>query len=107
MKPLIEITADKFGDMKKSKYFLLDFYSTECPNCEKLKPILELLNGEFHEKVLFTKIFRQNNRALAESLDVFSSPTVLFFVDGEEVFRMSGQISKQELKENIQKNVSQ
>jgi thiol-disulfide isomerase/thioredoxin len=101
MKPLIEININQFDELKKSKYFILDFYSTECPNCDSLKPILELFNEEFHDKIVFAKMFRQDNRALAESLYIYSSPTVLFFVDGEEKFRMSGKILRHELKEKI------
>jgi thioredoxin reductase (NADPH) len=101
MKPVNEINADKFDEFKKSRFFLLDFYSTECPNCDKLKPILDDLNEEFYDRIVFAKIFRQNNRALAESLYVYSSPTVLFFIDGEEKFRMSGHILRHELKEKI------
>ncbi len=101
MKQITEINTEQFNDIKKSKYLLLDFYSDECPNCDKLKPILEELNEYFDDSILFAKIFRQKNRSFAESFEVRSSPTVLFFVDGELKFRMSGDIPKSELKDNI------
>jgi thiol-disulfide isomerase/thioredoxin len=103
-KSVLEINSDQFDDLKKkSKYLLLDFYSTECPNCDKLKPVFETLNEEFCDRVVFAKIFRQNNRSLAESLYIYSSPTVILFIDGEEKFRMSGHILKHELKEKLLK----
>lgn len=81
---------------------LLDFYSTECPPCEALAPKFESLAELVTEEVKFLKIFRQENRDLAEKLGVSSSPTVLFFEDGKEVgFRLSGGIKRSELFEGL------
>lgn len=77
---------------------VLDFYSTECPPCEALAPKFESLSDLFEGKIRFLKIFRQENRELAEKLDVKSSPTVLFFDQGKEVGnRLSGGIKRSEL----------
>jgi len=81
---------------------LLDFYSTECPPCEALAPKFESLAELFSGEVKFLKIFRQENRDLADKLGVSSSPTVLFFEDGKEVgFRLSGGIKRSELFEGL------
>ncbi len=81
---------------------LLDFYSTECPPCEALAPKFEALAELFSGEVKFLKIFRQENRDLADRLGVNSSPTVLFFEDGKEVgFRLSGGIKRSELFEGL------
>ena len=81
---------------------LLDFYSTECPPCEALAPKFEALAELFSGEVKFLKIFRQENRDLAERLGVSSSPTVLFFEDGKEVgIRLSGGIKRSELCEGL------
>ncbi|MBN1596935.1 MAG: FAD-dependent oxidoreductase [Bacteroidales bacterium] len=81
---------------------ILDFYSTECPPCDALAPKFEALNELFGKEVKFLKIFRQENRELAEKLGVSSSPTVLFFEDGKEVgFRLNGGIKRSELFEGL------
>ncbi len=94
---------------------VLDFYSTECPPCEALAPKFEAVNELFGSEVNFLKIFRQENRSLAEQLGVKSSPTVLFFDRGKEVGRLSGGIKRSELirklgallpKEKIQKTTA-
>ena len=61
---------------------VLDFYSTECPPCEALAPKFEGLSKLYGNDIRFLKIFRQNNRDLAEKLGVKSSPSLLFFKDG-------------------------
>ncbi len=76
----------------------LDFYSTECPPCEALAPKFESLGDLFGKEIKFLKIFRQENKELAEKLGVKSSPTVLFFNNGNEVGnRLSGGIKRSEL----------
>ena len=77
---------------------LVDFYSTECPPCEALAPKLEALEGFFGKELKFLKIFRQGNRDLADKLGVKSSPTLLFYQDGEEVSaRLTGGIKRSEI----------
>ncbi len=94
-----EITANDFNDVINSGGpVLVDFYSTECPPCDALAPKLESLEKLFAKDVTFVKIFRQGNRGLAEKLGVRSSPTLLFYEDGEEVCqRLSGGIKRSEI----------
>jgi thioredoxin reductase (NADPH) len=74
---------------------VLDFYSTECAPCDAVAPKFEALAELYGDHVKFLKIFRQANRALAERLNVCSSPTLLFFSRGEEVsHRLMGAIRR-------------
>jgi thioredoxin reductase (NADPH) len=51
----------------------------------------------------FVKVFRQQNRQLAESFNVKSSPTVLFLREGKEVCsRLNGYISNPELRKTVE-----
>jgi len=91
-------SVDEFEKLKSTYNFLvLDFYSEDCPPCEKLAPLYEKMAQSFSE-LKFVKIFRQEHRALAESLGVSGSPTVLFFKDGVVLEkRLSGYIEEAEL----------
>ncbi len=98
-----EIYADDFEkEVLNGDRVVLDFYSTECPPCDALEPKYEGLAEMFGDEAKFLKIFRQGNRALAEKLGVFSSPTVLFFEKGKEVgIRLNGGIKRSELFEGM------
>jgi thioredoxin len=101
-------SSSKFDeDVIKSKLpVVLDFYSTECPPCEALAPKFESLAEAYDGKIAFIKIFRQENKDVAAKLGVSSSPTVLFFKNGEEVgSRLSGNIKKSEMKEIIEEEL--
>lgn len=93
---------EEFNDLiKNNALVVVDFFSTECPPCEKLAPIYERY-AESYPEIKFIKILRQDNRELALSLDVSSSPSVLFFKNGELLKeRLSGEISEAVFQETL------
>jgi len=81
---------------------VVDFFSDECPPCEALAPKFASLAELWHKDVKFVKVFRQQNRSLAEKLGVRGSPTVLFFNKGNEVGqRLNGGIKRADLVRNL------
>ena len=98
-----EITADEFeSEVLQIDKVILDFYSTECPPCEALASKFQDLAALYGHDIKFLKIFRQQNRSLAESLGVKSSPTLLFFEKGIEVAgRLTGGIKRSEIISNL------
>jgi len=120
-----EITSSEFEkEVLKGGKVVLDFYSTECPPCEALAPKFEGLAALYGQDIRFFKMFRQQNKPLAESLGVRSSPTLLFFDKGvQSPVSLSGGIKRsdiilqldsmlsaekvQEIKKNIKPSVSE
>jgi thioredoxin reductase (NADPH) len=98
-----EINASEFEpEVLQSDRVVLDFYSTECPPCEALATKYEDLSKLYGNEIKFLKIFRQNNRDLADRLGVKSSPTLLFFRDGIEVAgRLTGGIKRRDIIKNL------
>jgi len=98
-----EINASEFeSEVLKGGKVILDFYSTECPPCEALASKFENLAGLYGKDIKFIKIFRQQNRELADKLGVKSSPTLLFFDSGNEVAgRLGGGIKRSEIIRNL------
>jgi len=98
-----EINLSEFDrDVLQSGKIILDFYSTECPPCEALASKFEDLSKLYGNDIKFLKIYRQQNRDLAEKLGVKSSPTLLFFDDGKETGeRLSGGIKRSDIIHNL------
>ena len=91
-------TAEFDKEVLQSGKVVLDFYSTECPPCEAVAPKFEGLAKLYGNDIKFLKIFRQQNKDLAEKLGVKSSPTLLFFDNGKEVAeRLSGGIKRSDI----------
>ena len=81
---------------------VLDFYSTECPPCEAVAPKFESLAAMYGHEIKFVKMYRQQNRELADELGVKSSPTLLFFDQGKEVTeRLAGGIKRSDIIKNL------
>lgn len=98
-----EIDTDSFeSTVLNAPLAVVDFYSDECPPCEALAPKFESLATLYGKDVVFTKVFRQKNRALAESLGVKGSPSVLLFQNGKQVGQtLSGGIRKSVLQAGL------
>jgi thioredoxin reductase (NADPH) len=94
-----EITSSEFEtEVLAGGKVVLDFYSTECPPCDALAPKFEGLAKLYGNDIKFVKMFRQQNKAIAEQYGVKSSPTLLFFDNGKIVGEsLSGGIKRSEI----------
>lgn len=104
-----EINANEFEqEVICGGKVVLDFYSSECPPCDAVAPKFEGLSKLYGNEVKFLKIFRQQNRELAEKLSVKSSPTLLFFDNGKETgHRLSGGIKRSDIIKNLDSMISE
>jgi thioredoxin reductase (NADPH) len=98
-----EINSTEFDlEVLQGGKVILDFYSTECPPCEALASKFEDLSKLYGNDIKFLKIYRQQNRDLAEKLGVKSSPTLLFFNEGKEIGqRLTGGIKRSDIIHNL------
>jgi thioredoxin reductase (NADPH) len=97
------INSSEFdAEVLRAGKVVLDFYSTECPPCEALASKFEDLSVLYGKDIKFLKIFRQENRDLADMLGVKSSPTLLFFDNGKEVGeRLTGGVKRIDIIRNL------
>jgi len=94
-----EISSSEFEkEVIKGGKVVLDFYSTECPPCEAVAPKFEGLAALYGDDIRFYKMYRQQNRDLAEKLGVKSSPSLLFFDNGVQAGNMlTGGIKRSDI----------
>jgi len=102
---ILHINSDEFENivLKSEIPVIVDFYSEDCAPCEVLAPIYEKMAEKYGEHIKFVKILRQANREFAKSINVSSSPTVLFYKDGKEVgSRLNGFMNKPQVRKAIE-----
>jgi thioredoxin reductase (NADPH) len=105
MKEIVTSEFDK--EVLQGGKVVLDFYSSECPPCEALAPKFEGLSKLYGNDIKFLKIFRQQNREMADKLGVKSSPTLLFFDNGKEVAELlSGGIKRSDIISHLDSMIS-
>ena len=99
----IDTAAFEREVLSSTKPVVVDFYSTECPPCEALAAKFEALAAIYGDDIKFVKVFRQENRELAEKLAVRSSPTLIFYKAGDRIGDMlAGGIKRAAIEKNLQ-----
>ncbi len=87
-----------FADLiSKNKPVLIDFYAEWCGPCKILAPILKEVKDELGEMVSIIKIDVDKNQGLASKYQVRGVPTMMIFKQGQQLWRHSGVIQKNDL----------
>ena len=105
-KLLTVITMENFNDIIKSgQLTLVDFYATWCGPCKMMHPILEQLKEALGDSIRIIKIDVDKNEAVSMQYRIQSVPTFMLFKNGEAVWRQSGTISLNDLKNLISQHL--
>ena len=80
---------------------LVEFYSDSCVPCKRMSPILAELEEEYRE-IKIVKLNVNFGAETAQKYGVLSSPTFLFFKNGDEVKRLRGIVAKDDLADIIE-----
>ena len=89
----VDLNRDNYEDevIKAKEPVMVDFWGPQCRPCLALMPAVDKLEKEYEGKIKVTKLNSAENRMLCAKLRVISLPTYLFYKDGEEVKRVSGE----------------
>ena len=99
---IIDLTKENFQVeiTKSDKPVLVDFWAVWCGPCQMMAPILHELETEMPD-VQTGKVNVDEQMDLARQFRVVSIPTLIIFKNGQEVQRMVGVTSKEELKDAL------
>ncbi len=92
----------KFNELIQSETpVLIDFFADWCGPCKMLAPILQDVKAELGDEVKIVKIDVDKNQQLASQYQVRGVPTMMLFKNGEQLWRQSGVLQKEELVNTI------
>ena len=98
----ISLNSNNFRQevLESSIPVLVDFWAVRCGACQMMAPILHELETEMPD-VQIGKVNVDEQMDLARQFRVVSIPTLIIFKNGQEVQRMVGVTSKEELKDAL------
>lgn len=69
---------------------LVDFWAEWCGPCKMIAPVLEELSVELDSSLKIVKVNADDNTSLVAEFSIRSIPTMIVFVNGKEVKRITG-----------------
>lgn len=100
-----EITDGTFSQVLAAPKAMVEFWSPGCPACVRFKPVYEEIAAEspgILVAAVNTDVAQQN----AGAYNIAGIPTVIFFMNGQEVHRVSGALPKEAFKAEMEKAFS-
>ncbi len=86
--------------LKSDKPVAVDYWAEWCGPCKMIAPVFEKLSKEI-SSVKFAKVNVDNNPGLAQQQSILGIPCIIIYNNGEEVDRIVGFQSEQQLKEKL------
>lgn len=85
---------------------LLDIWADWCSPCLALSPVMDKVIPEFEGRVLLAKLDADENMKIAGHYRVRGFPTVILFIDGEEVDRFTSARPAQFVRDFIDQHLN-
>ncbi|MBI2450175.1 MAG: thioredoxin [Candidatus Nealsonbacteria bacterium] len=104
---MIEVTKDNFETevlKETGKPVMVDFWGPKCSHCLILMPHVEKLAHQYSAKIKVVKMNMTGNVLFCAKagLRIMGLPTFIFFENGKEVKRLTGQVTVEELEKTME-----
>lgn len=95
------VNEKEFNEKINTKKVLVDFFATWCGPCKMLSLVMEKLDKK--DLIPIIKVDIDEEQALAERYGITAVPTLIIFENGNEVKRITGFMSENELENWVMK----
>ena len=101
----VKLNDNNYDEVVSSGLTLVDVFADWCGPCKVISPIIDELSSDYQGQVVFGKLNVDESPEKTTELGVRNIPTILVYKDGQIVERKTGAVSKNQLKELIDKHL--
>lgn len=102
---MASVNDSTFGQVLSAPLATAEFWNQSCPNCMRFKPIYEEVSAQMAGKILMVTANTDENQQNAAKYGITGIPTTIFFMNGKEVHRVVGAMSKEDFLGEISKSM--
>lgn len=95
----VDATPETFKDLTAVGSVFVDFWGPRCQPCLAMMPTIAELEDRAGGAVRVVKVDSTQNRDVCRELRVFGLPTYILMRDGEELERLSGEVTKDQVEQ--------
>ena len=90
----VDLNRDNYESevLQSQEPVMVDFWGPQCKPCLALMPTVDRLEEQYASKIKVAKVNAVENRMLCARLRVMGLPAYLFYKDGIETKRLTGEI---------------
>ncbi len=99
----LDATVESFNELVGSGNVLIDFWGPQCAPCLALMPAVEELERRYADRLRLVKVNAPENRQVCRDLRVAGLPTYVTYRDGEEVERLSGNPTVEDIEAAVKR----
>lgn len=100
----IEVTSENFPEtvLNSSRITIVNFSADTIGACQIQEPEFEAVSKEYHDRITFARVNVESQRSLANQWNVEGVPTLIFFKEGNELYRIKGITMRDRLRRQIE-----
>jgi thioredoxin 1 len=95
----VDATPETYKDLTSEGNVFVDFWGPRCQPCLAMMSTIAKLEEDAGGAVRVVKVNSPENRQVCRDLRVIGLPTYILMRDGEEIERLTGSVTKQQVEE--------
>lgn len=103
-KSYIDVTSEDFTEkvLQASQLVIVNFSAEQVNASQILEPEFEAISKEYQGRALFARLDVTGHEEITKQWNIEGVPTLLFFKNGQEIYRIKGIMMRDKLRRQIE-----